>query len=98
MNGGSVRAAAIVMGWMAPRPRRALESERILTGKRITEDLAREAARGSSGRNTVIEELVQSSGSRSGGETDNTRGGRMIGSVPTCKWLRTKDAFVPYGK
>jgi xanthine dehydrogenase YagS FAD-binding subunit len=45
MDGSSVRAGSIVMGWVAPTPRRALESERILTGKRITEDLAREAAR-----------------------------------------------------
>jgi xanthine dehydrogenase YagS FAD-binding subunit len=45
MDGGGVRAASIVMGWVAPTPRRALESERILTGKRITEDLASEAAR-----------------------------------------------------
>jgi xanthine dehydrogenase YagS FAD-binding subunit len=44
MDGG-MRAVSIVMGWVAPTPRRALESERILTGKRITEDLAREAAR-----------------------------------------------------
>jgi xanthine dehydrogenase YagS FAD-binding subunit len=42
---GSVRAVSIVMGWVAPAPRRAVESERILTGKRVTEDLAREAAR-----------------------------------------------------
>jgi xanthine dehydrogenase YagS FAD-binding subunit len=45
MDGGSVRAASIVMGWVAPMPRRASESERLLTGKRITEDLALEAAR-----------------------------------------------------
>jgi len=44
MDGGSVRAASIVMGWVAPTPRRATESERVLTDKRITEDLAREAA------------------------------------------------------
>jgi xanthine dehydrogenase YagS FAD-binding subunit len=45
MSGGSVHIASIAMGWVAPTPRRAVESERILTGKRITEDLAREAAR-----------------------------------------------------
>lgn len=45
MHGGSVHAASIVMGWVAPTPRRASESERILTGKRVTEDIAREAAR-----------------------------------------------------
>jgi len=45
MDGRGVRAASIVMGWVAPTPLRALESERILAGKRITEDVAREAAR-----------------------------------------------------
>jgi xanthine dehydrogenase YagS FAD-binding subunit len=45
MDGSSVRSASIVMGWVAPTPRRATESERILAGKRVTEDLAREAAR-----------------------------------------------------
>jgi xanthine dehydrogenase YagS FAD-binding subunit len=33
------------MGWVAPTPRRALESERLLTGEIVTEDLARRAAR-----------------------------------------------------
>jgi xanthine dehydrogenase YagS FAD-binding subunit len=45
MEGRSVRAASIVMGWVAPAPRRAVESERILTGKNVSEGLAREAAR-----------------------------------------------------
>jgi xanthine dehydrogenase YagS FAD-binding subunit len=45
MQGRSVRSASIVMGWVAPTPRRAFESERILTGKNVSEDLAREAAR-----------------------------------------------------
>jgi xanthine dehydrogenase YagS FAD-binding subunit len=45
MEGRSVRAASIVMGWVAPVPRRAVESERILTGKNLSEGLAREAAR-----------------------------------------------------
>ena len=39
-----IRDAAIVLGWVAPTPRRAIESERILRGKRVTEDVAREAA------------------------------------------------------
>jgi xanthine dehydrogenase YagS FAD-binding subunit len=32
------------MGWVAPTPRRASESERLLIGKPLTEDLARQAA------------------------------------------------------
>lgn len=45
MDGQSIRSASIVMGWVAPTPRRASESERLLTGKPLTEDLARQAAR-----------------------------------------------------
>ena len=45
MQGDTVRAAAIAMGWVAPTPRRASESEQILAGKSLTEDRAREAAR-----------------------------------------------------
>jgi xanthine dehydrogenase YagS FAD-binding subunit len=45
MEGRRVRAASIVMGWVAPTPRRAVASERILTGKNVSEGLAREAAR-----------------------------------------------------
>jgi xanthine dehydrogenase YagS FAD-binding subunit len=33
------------MGWVAPTPRRAIESERLLIGQPLTEDLARRAAR-----------------------------------------------------
>lgn len=40
-----IREASIVLGWVAPTPRRAVESERILRGKRITEDIGREAAK-----------------------------------------------------
>ena len=45
MEGRSVRAAAIAMGWVAPTPRRALESEQVLTGRDLNEDLVRQAAR-----------------------------------------------------
>jgi xanthine dehydrogenase YagS FAD-binding subunit len=45
MEGRRVRAASIVMGWVAPTPRRAVESERVLTGRVLSEDLVREAAR-----------------------------------------------------
>jgi xanthine dehydrogenase YagS FAD-binding subunit len=45
MDGRTVRSASIVMGWVAPTPRRASESERLLVGKALTEDLARQAAR-----------------------------------------------------
>jgi xanthine dehydrogenase YagS FAD-binding subunit len=45
MNGTVVNEAAIVLGWVAPTPRRALECEAVLRGTTVTEDLAREAAR-----------------------------------------------------
>jgi xanthine dehydrogenase YagS FAD-binding subunit len=45
LEGRRVRAASIVMGWVAPTPRRAVESERILTGRNVSDGLAREAAR-----------------------------------------------------
>jgi xanthine dehydrogenase YagS FAD-binding subunit len=44
MEGQIVQNASIVMGWVAPTPRRAAESERLLAGKRLTDDLARQAA------------------------------------------------------
>ena len=44
MNGSRVAAASIVMGWVAPTPRRAEASERLLTGQTITPALARRAA------------------------------------------------------
>jgi xanthine dehydrogenase YagS FAD-binding subunit len=44
MDGPTVRSAAIAMGWVAPTPRRASQSERLLIGKPLTEDLARQAA------------------------------------------------------
>ena len=42
---GTVRSASIAMGWVAPTPRKAAESERLLTGKRVDESLVREAAK-----------------------------------------------------
>jgi xanthine dehydrogenase YagS FAD-binding subunit len=45
MDGARARSAVIVMGWVAPVPRRASDSERLLTGEPITEDVARRAAR-----------------------------------------------------
>ncbi|TIM63300.1 MAG: hypothetical protein E5Y60_25635 [Mesorhizobium sp.] len=45
MEGQTVQNASIVMGWVAPTPRRAVESERLLIGNRLTDDLARQAAR-----------------------------------------------------
>lgn len=44
MEGETVQKASIVTGWVAPTPRRAIESERLLAGKRLTDDLARQAA------------------------------------------------------
>jgi xanthine dehydrogenase YagS FAD-binding subunit len=45
MEGQTVRSASIAMGWVAPTPRRASESERLLVGNTLNEDLARQAAR-----------------------------------------------------
>jgi xanthine dehydrogenase YagS FAD-binding subunit len=45
MDDGTVRRAAVVLGWVAPTPRHAVESERALAGKRIDETVAAEAAR-----------------------------------------------------
>jgi xanthine dehydrogenase YagS FAD-binding subunit len=45
MDGESALAASVVLGWVAPIPRRAVECEAILTGKQITQNLAGEAAR-----------------------------------------------------
>ncbi len=43
--GQTVRWASIVAGWVAPMPRRASETERLLVGQPLTEELARRAAR-----------------------------------------------------
>jgi xanthine dehydrogenase YagS FAD-binding subunit len=45
MEGRRVRAASIVMGWVAPTPRRAVESEQLLTGRDLSDNLVHEAAR-----------------------------------------------------
>ena len=42
---GTVRSASIAMGWVAPTPRKATASEKLLTGRRVDESLAREAAK-----------------------------------------------------
>jgi xanthine dehydrogenase YagS FAD-binding subunit len=44
MNGARIAAASIVLGWVAPTPRRAEESERMLVGQTVTDALARRAA------------------------------------------------------
>src|SRR5262249_37509260 len=44
MDGTLVTSASIAMGWVAPIPRRATASEQTLSGRELTEDLAREAA------------------------------------------------------
>ena len=43
-EGAAVAAVSIVMGWVGPTPRRAVEAERLLKGQAVTEDLARAAA------------------------------------------------------
>jgi xanthine dehydrogenase YagS FAD-binding subunit len=45
MNADTVTAARIVMGWVAPTPRRALASEQLLIGRKLDESAATEAAR-----------------------------------------------------
>ena len=45
MNGSKVASAKIVLGWVAPTPRRALESEQILVGREIDEQTAAAAAK-----------------------------------------------------
>jgi xanthine dehydrogenase YagS FAD-binding subunit len=45
MQGETVKAASIAMGWVAPIPRRASQSERILAGKSFNDSLAGDAAR-----------------------------------------------------
>jgi len=45
MEGRRVRAVSIAMGWVAPTPRRAVESEELLTGRDLSDNLVREAAR-----------------------------------------------------
>jgi xanthine dehydrogenase YagS FAD-binding subunit len=45
MNGQAVADASIVMGWVAPTPRRAVACERVLLGNAVTEPLARDAAK-----------------------------------------------------
>jgi xanthine dehydrogenase YagS FAD-binding subunit len=41
---GAVTDVSIVMGWVGPTPRRAVEAERLLEGQPISEELARAAA------------------------------------------------------
>ncbi|HEX5753504.1 MAG TPA: FAD binding domain-containing protein [Archangium sp.] len=45
MDGRVVRQAAIAMGWVAPTPRRAAEAEKLLVGKTLNEELARQVAK-----------------------------------------------------
>ncbi|WP_375773691.1 xanthine dehydrogenase family protein subunit M [Archangium gephyra] len=45
MDGKVVRQAAIALGWVAPTPRRFAEAEKLLVGKTLNEDLARQAAK-----------------------------------------------------
>ena len=54
MNGSRVAAASIVSGWVAPTPRRAEASERMLLGQTVTDTLARRAAKAAVARATPL--------------------------------------------
>ncbi|MFY0522625.1 FAD binding domain-containing protein [Archangium gephyra] len=45
MDGKVIRQASIAMGWVAPTPRRSAEAEKLLVGKTLNEELARQAAK-----------------------------------------------------
>ena len=45
MDGEVMKGVRIALGWVAPTPRRALDSERALVGRPLTDATAREAAR-----------------------------------------------------
>jgi xanthine dehydrogenase YagS FAD-binding subunit len=47
MKSEIVQEVRIVLGWVAPTPRRAIQSENILRGQKVTDALARDAARAS---------------------------------------------------
>jgi xanthine dehydrogenase YagS FAD-binding subunit len=44
LDGGTVADARVVLGWVAPTPRRAIECERALIGRPLTDVTARDAA------------------------------------------------------
>ncbi|OJH40873.1 FAD binding domain-containing protein [Cystobacter ferrugineus] len=54
MDGRVVRQAAIALGWVAPTPRRAAEAEKLLVGKKLDEELARQAAKAAVGGATPL--------------------------------------------
>ncbi|MFY0579478.1 FAD binding domain-containing protein [Cystobacter fuscus] len=54
MDGQVVRQAAIALGWVAPTPRRAAEAEKLLVGKKLDEELARQAAKAAVGGATPL--------------------------------------------
>src|SRR5204863_7263964 len=54
MDGQTVRDASIVLGWVAPTPRRAAAAEAALRGGRMTDEVARRAARAAIERATPL--------------------------------------------
>ena len=75
----TVAAASIVLGWVAPTPRRAAESERGLVGNRFTEALAREAAKAAvAGATPLVEEWLQGPDPRGGGPPNGPGRGRSL--------------------
>jgi xanthine dehydrogenase YagS FAD-binding subunit len=49
-----ISEASIVLGWVAPMPRRAAQSENMLRGQKATDTLARQAARAAVGGATPL--------------------------------------------
>jgi xanthine dehydrogenase YagS FAD-binding subunit len=54
MSGNTVSSAKIVMGWVAPTPRRAFSSEQLLVGQELNERTAAAAARAAVGEATPL--------------------------------------------
>ncbi|WP_224365553.1 FAD binding domain-containing protein [Hyalangium versicolor] len=54
MDGRVCRQASIVMGWVAPTPRRATEAEKLLVGKTLDETIVRQAAQAAVGGATPL--------------------------------------------
>jgi xanthine dehydrogenase YagS FAD-binding subunit len=54
MDGETTVEATVILGWVAPTPRRAVECEAVLRGQPVTEALAREAAKAAVAKATPL--------------------------------------------